>query len=372
MYKYQCALRHKRYTNLLFLRSNMDYSKIRLGNERNEHVTKRLNRLSTWNFFRVLYRDSFGRLLGFNILILLCLAPIFIVMLLGSYNLSALQQTLPTLNNLGFSTGVWTDVADYYSEQAMHSNIQTALFAGVGSLLITLMLSGGLAVIRDAFWTGKLKTVGVFKSMGKGIKANIFYAFVANVIISASVVGIYVFCVWAQNALPLWATIIIAILLSIIALLVGVYLAILCSVSVTYKQSVRENLDDSWRLMWMNVLPNIVNFMLALLPIPLFFIFSGSILQMFYLALVLMFGGMYFPLVWQTHMMKTFALFHPVDTKKKNKQPQHQQPVLAEVSQEVEPIEPATDTVAETATETQVEETAEADEEQPKKKKGKK
>ena len=358
----------------------MDYSKIKLGNERNEHVTKRLNRLSTWNFFRVLYRDSFGRLLGFNILVVLCLVPIFAVLLLGSYKLSVLQQTLPTLNNLGFSTGVWSDVTDYYNKQAMHNNIQTALLAGVGSLLITIMLSGGLAVMRDAFWTGKLKTVGVFKSMGKGIKANIFYAFVSNVIIASSVVGIYVFCVWATNVLPLWATIIIAIVLSIIAMFIGVYLAILCSVSVTYKQSVRENLGDSWRLMWMNILPNIVNFLLALLPIPLYFIFSGSILQMFYLALVLMFGGMYFPLVWQTHMMKTFALFHPVDTKKKNKQPQQQQPVLPEVSQNDEPNEPtadtvddtATDTVSDTASDTQSDETTDTNEEQPKKKKGKK
>ena len=347
----------------------MDYSKIRLGNERNEHVTKRLNRLNTWKFFRVLYRDNLWRLLGFSILIIVCLAPILAVMLLGSYRLSVLQQTLPTLNNFGFSTGLWTDVSDYYKEQAMHSNIQTALLAGVASLLVTIMLSGGLAVMRDAFWTGKLSTVGVFKSLGKGIKANIFYAFVANVIISASVVGIYVFCVWAQTVLPLWATIVIAIVLSIIAMLLSLYLVILCSVSVTYKQTVYENLDDSWRLMWLNVLPNVVNFLIALLPIPLYFVFAGGILQMIYLTLILMFGGMYFPLVWQTHMMRTFALFHPVDTKKKNKQPQQQQPVLPEVSQDVEPqAEPTADATTEPTTEP----TTDADEEQPKKKKGKK
>ena len=323
----------------------MDYSKIRLGNERNEHVEKRLNRLGAWKFFRVLYRDSFGRLLGFNILMILCLAPILAVMILGSFNLSSYEQTLPTLNNLGFSTGVWTGVNDFISQQEMHSNIRTALFAGVSSLLITIILSGGLAVMRDAFWTGKLKTVGVFKSLGKGIKANILYAFISNLIMSGSVIGIYVFCVWGQTVLPMWATIIIAIVLSIIALLVGVYLAILCSVSVTYKQTVLENLDDSWRLMWLNILPNIVNFMLALIPIALYFVFSGSILQMFYLALVLMFGGMYFPLVWQTHMMKTFALFHPVEAKKKNKQPQ-QQPQQLEQQPQAEPqLEPQTEQI---------------------------
>ena len=314
----------------------MDYSKIRLANERNEHVTKRLNRLGAWKFFRVLYRDNLWRVFGFSILMILCLAPIFAVILLGSYNLSAFQQTLPTLNSLGFSTGVWTGVADHYSEQAVHSNIQTALFAGVASLLVTIMLSGGLAVIRDAYWTGKLSTVGVFKSIGKGIKANFLYALVSNVIISASVVGIYIFCVWAQTTLPLWATIIIAIVLSIIAMLISIYLVILCSVTVTYKQSVYENLDDSWRLMWLNILPNIVNFLLALVPIALYFLFMGSILQMIYFTLVLMFGGMYFPLVWQTHMMKTFALFHPVEVKKKNKQQPAAEPAQAQLPQQTD------------------------------------
>ena len=300
-------------------RLNMDYSKIRLENERNEHVTKRLNRLSTWKFFRVLYRENMWRMFGFSFLMLLCLVPLFAMLVLGSINLSSLEQTLPTLNSYGFSTGIWSGVANYYAEQVVHSRIRTALFALSASLLFTITLSGGLAVIRDAFWTGKLSAVGVFKSIWKGIKANIGYAFVSTLLIAAAVFGVYTFCVWGQFALPLWATIIIAIVLSIVAMLLCIYLLILCSVSVTYKQSVRANLDDSWRLMWLNILPNIVHFLVALLHVVLYFVFSSSILQIVYLTIVFMFGGLYFPLVWQTHMMKTFALFHPVEAKKKNK-----------------------------------------------------
>ena len=314
----------------------MDYSKIRLGNERNEHVTKRLNRLSAWKFFRVLYRENIWRLFGFSILMILCLAPIFAMIVVGSFNLSGLEQTLPTLNSFGFSTGVWGGVTDYYNQQAMQSKIQTAILAVVSSLLATIILSGGFAVIRDAFWTGKLSAVGVFKSIWMGIKANIGYAFVSTLLISMSVFGIYVFCLWAQLKLALWATILIAIALAIVAMLVCIYLLILCSVSVTYKQSIYENLDDSWRLMWLNILPNIIHFLASLIPVALYFLFRGNMLQMVFLTLVLMFGGMYFPLVWQTHMMKTFALFHPVDVKKKNKQQAQQQATLAEVSGESE------------------------------------
>ena len=297
----------------------MDYSKIRLENERNEHVTKRLNRLSTWKFFRVLYRENMWRMFGFSFLMLLCLVPLFAMLVLGSINLSNLEQTLPTLNSFGFSTGTWSGVADYYAGQVVHSRIRTALFAVSAALLFTITLSGGLAVIRDAFWTGKLSAVGVLKSMWKGIKANIAYAFVSTLLISAAVFGVYTFCVWGQFALPLWATVIIAIALSIVTMLLCIYLLILCSVSVTYKQSVLANLDDSWRLMWLNILPNIIHFLVALLHVVLYFVFSASVLQIVYLAVVFMFGGLYFPLVWQTHMMKTFALFHPVEAKKKNK-----------------------------------------------------
>ena len=297
----------------------MDYSKIRLGNERSDHVTKRLNRLGIWKFFRVLYRENMWRLYGFSFLMILCLAPIFAMIVFGSMNLSGLQQTLPTLNSFGFSAGVWTDVDGYYKQAAMTSRLQTGLLTASVSILATFILSGGLAVIRDAFWTGKLSTVGVFKSMWKGIKANIAYAFISTLLISAAVYGIYAFAIWGQLSLPIWANVIIVIALSIVVMFLCVYLLIMCSVSVTYKQSIFETLDDSWRLMWLNILPNIVHFLIAIVPVALYFVFRGNVLQMIYMAFVIMFGGLYFPLVWQTHMMKTFALFHPVEVKRKNK-----------------------------------------------------
>lgn len=295
----------------------MNFSKIRLNNERNEHVTKRLNRLNTWNFFKVLYRENIWRLFGFSILMILCLAPIFAVLILNSFNNATLMQSLPQLNSFGFSTGAWEGLTEYYAGELAHNNLIYGLYAVLASLLATLVFSGGFAVIRDAFWTGKLSAVGVFRSIGKGIKANIMYSLVTTVVLAFTVFGLYNFYVWGVTVMPLWLTIVLLVLLCIVAMLLAVYLLILCSVSVTYKQSVYENLDDSWRLMWLNVLPNIIHFIIALIPVGLYFLFRSSMLNTIFLVLILMFGGMYFPLVWQTHMMKTFALFHPVEVKKK-------------------------------------------------------
>ena len=315
----------------------MDYSKIKLENERNSHVTKRLNRLNTWQFFKVIYRENIWRMFGFNFLMVLCLIPIFVVMMLSSLHIMELQQTLPVLNSMGFSTGAWVTLDEYIAARVKDSNVFYGWMTVVSSLLITFILSGGFAVIRDAFWTGKLSTVGVFKSIGKGIKANVLYAFVTTVVIALSVFGIYCLYTWL-SAQILWLAIVLVVLLSIVALFVTAYLLILCSVSVTYKQSVLQNLDDSWRLLWLNVFPNLIHLLLALIPVALYFVFSGGLLQQLYLIILLMFGGLYFPLVWQTHMMKTFALFHPVEVKKKkqSKSTQNDAPA-AEAEQETQP-----------------------------------
>ena len=302
----------------------MDYSKIKLSNERNSHVTKRLNRLNTWQFFKVIYRENIWRMFGFNFLMLVCILPILIVAMLGSINTTSIEQTLPMLNSFGFSTGVWVDLDQYFAAQVHNSNIFYGWMTVVASLLITLILSGGFAVIRDAFWTGKLSTVGVFRSVGKGIKANLFYALVSNVIISLTVFGIYCFYTWLSTQI-LWLAIVLTVVLGIIALLLVTYLLILCSVSVTYKQSVLQNMDDSWRLLWLNIFPNIIHLLLALIPIALYMVFNGGFLQQIFLIVLMMFGGLYFPLVWQTHMMKTFALFHPVELKKKKQAKQSEE-----------------------------------------------
>lgn len=295
----------------------MDFSKIRLNNERNAHVFKRRNRLGAWGFFKVLYRDNIWRLFGFSLLMLLMIAPIFAVNYMGQLATSKIYQTLPIHNILGLSTGAWLGMNEYYSQQVYSTTVAYGFLMASASLLVSVVFSGGFAVIRDAFWTGKLSTVGVFKSLGMGITANFGYAIGSVAIIGFGVYGIAMFYLWLSQTI-LWLAIILTVLLSLLMLLVACYLLILCSVSVTYKQSFAENLDDAWRLLWMNFLPNVLHLIVALLPVLFVFVpSSSSMILMFVMVLFLMFGGIYFPLVWHTHMMKTFALFHPVEVKKK-------------------------------------------------------
>ena len=294
----------------------MNFRKIALENERCGHVTKRLNRLNTWKFFQVLYRENMWRVFGFNILVLLLVAPIFVMMFISTQRVLELQQTLPTIGDQ-FSTGAWVGVDSVFQSQKFQLEVQYGWLMVAVSIVASLILCGCFAVIRDSFWTGKLATVGVLRSFVMGIKASFLYALVSEAIIAFAVFGILTF-INAQIVAP-WLTIVLAVLMCIALLFVVAYLLILCSVAVTYKQSVGANLRDAWLLLWLNIAPNLIHVVFAILPVLLYLLTSGGMLQGLVMAFIMMFGGMYVPLVWQSHMMRTFALFHPVEAKKKGK-----------------------------------------------------
>ncbi|MCM1043795.1 MAG: hypothetical protein NC350_06320 [Corallococcus sp.] len=291
----------------------MANGKIKLENERCEHLTKRLNRLSTWGFFKVLYRNSFLKMFLTNILMLVFCAPMVATMYYGQTRAANLLGTLPYYGTFGQGGGVWFGVADYFTARVAELNHTIAWITALTGILLCFMLSGGFAIIRDAFWTGNIK---VFPCFWRGIKSNLGYAAVSSVIISAMVYGCVEFYWWASAALPLWATIILMILFAVIAFLVTMYLFVLCSITVTYKQSVKQSLADSWHMLWLNILPHIVRMIVFLLPVGIALL-ASSMLQMLVLMFMMLVGFFYFPFVWQTHMMKIFALFHPVPVNKK-------------------------------------------------------
>lgn len=311
----------------------MNYRKIALENERCGHVTKRLNRLNTWKFFQVIYRENMWRVFGFSLLILLLLVPVFVMLIISSVQVNQLQATLPTVGG-SFSTGAWIGVEQVFAQQKLQVQTIYGLYTVAVSLVSSLILCGGFAVIRDAFWTGKLSTVGVLRSFFMGIKASFLYAFVSEVIIALSLFDIIIFANWATGVMANWLVVVCVVLMSILLWFITCYLLILCSVSVTYKQSFSANLRDAWLLMWLNILPNLLHVLFALIPVALYLITMGGMLQSIVMVLIFMFGGMYVPLVWQSHMMRTFALFHPVETKKKNKKSANTQPAQPQVGEE--------------------------------------
>lgn len=286
--------------------------KIILGNERSTHLTKRLNRLSKWQFYQVLNRTGMSKIFLLNFMVLFFCAAIIYLMFSATQQLNAVKATLPLYGSFILGTGMWTDVNAYLATQTLAINQTTLLWGLLGALPLMFVFSGVFAIIRDAFWVG---TLSIFKSFGRGVKANIVYSLIATILLEGMIFGLFQFYWWSISALATWLAILLTVLLAVVAVLVTIYLLILCSVTVTYKQSVKQNLADTWRLMWLNILPNFVNFVIACIPLILYFALSG--LQMIMLMFMLLWGAFWIPFVWQTHMMKTFALFHPVLVNKK-------------------------------------------------------
>lgn len=295
--------------------SALKYNEIKLENERNGHLVKRLNRLSTWKFFSVLYRDQMLKLMLSNILLLVFFVPAVVVIYFNTVAVSNITGILPSYNALGMGSSVWLGVNDFLNQKSLILNNEYHLWLIPALIALAFTLSGGFAIIRDAFWTGKLTT---FKSFWLGMKSSILYSLICTAILSCAYYGIYSLQSFLLNVsqLPTAVSVIFLVLAYLLLFLMGIYSFILIAVATTYKQGVKTNLKDSWLLMWMNPLPNIFKMIISLVPLGLMLIVNlNSTFFSFFLVIMFFIGAFYIVLVWMTHMMKTFALFHPVTKK---------------------------------------------------------
>lgn len=295
-------------------------SKIKLEGERSSHLNKRLNRLSTAKFFGVLYRVNMGRMLLVNFMILLCCVPAYYVYIQAVTAVYNLTVALPTYSAFGASSGMWVDVYSYIGTASASIYQSYLVWFALAVLMLTFVLSGVFGILRDAFWLGNMK---VFSSFGRGVKANIGYAFFSSVVIAGMGYGI-VYAYWfVYPTLATWLGIIMLVAMALAFIFITIFLFILCSVTVTYKQSVGRSIADSWNLFMLNIMPSIFRFCMAMLPIVL--VLVSSTLATLVVVIMLMVGLFYIPFVWQTYMMQVFALFHPVEQIKKSQLKAHTQ-----------------------------------------------
>lgn len=305
-------------TNLKVGNRMVDYKKIKLADERSTHVQKRLNRNGGWKFFKILYRDSAGRIFMLNILMLLFAAPLFLALYFFVWAKTAeLTGSLPVGNFLGMAPSVWLGVGQYQAEQTALINSNGNLWVALAMLLFAFAFSGGFAVIRDSYWTGKLK---VWKPFWKGVASTIGYTLPGTAVLAGAYLGITFFSAAIQPLVANWVFIIIMIAVWVLFALIFMLAYTLFAVASTYKQPVADNFADAWRLVWLNFLPNILRVIVTALPFGLYFLLvkvNGGILTTLLLAAGLMLGMFYIVYVYMVHMMRTFALFHPVEPKQK-------------------------------------------------------
>lgn len=289
-----------------------DKDKIKLNGERSEGIVKYINNLSKWKFFQVLYSNSMFRMMLTNLLMLVFVLPAVYFSLAQVSQISQLGLLVPLTSSIGIGYAPWQQLDSFIISQREIIR-DTFIFWLVPSVtIIALAISGGFAVVRDSFWTGKIR---VLKTFFKGI-ANTFYITIPCMAAIAGIAyGIFYLYLAMTAAMALWLAIIILVIILIIFAIFIMYLFILFGVVTAHKQPILDSLATSWHLLLLNKLPNIINFILAVLPIGLVFLASG-LLTTLILAFYIMFGAFYTAYIWMCHMMKTFALFNPVERKR--------------------------------------------------------
>ena len=127
-----------------------------LENERSQGVEKLVNELTTFKFFKYIYAKSMFKMFGLNLLMCLFLAPLLVVYYNFIMKMSAVTSTMSLNASVGLGFSYWVGATEYY-QTAVNSLKSTFWLLAIPSITATsIAFAGGIAVVRNAFWTGEL------------------------------------------------------------------------------------------------------------------------------------------------------------------------------------------------------------------------
>ena len=317
-------------------------NKIILKNERSGHVKKLVNELGSWGFFKVIYRNDMLKIIGLNLMLLILFAPAIFLGYRYTSQVAQFTARLPVSNAIGFGFAPWFSVAAELARLSGIAMTELLLWMLVASVIVGISVAGGMAVIRDSFWTGRLK---IFKAFGRGILENGLACIVCFVLFVGCINGIYHASV-AMRAIPQWASILIQIVMWLVLAFFMLYMMTFLSVNSSYKQSIGRNMKSAWNILMRYIVSTLFKFVIAAIPVILLIVTFGA--QLFALAIVAMamIGFFYIIFVWQSHMMIIFSIYNPVEKIKivKRKSQQKEQTQQKEQSQQKEQTQTETQT----------------------------
>ena len=292
------------------IKQNPQRDDVVLENERSQGVEKLVNELTTFKFFKYIYAKSMFKMFGLNLLMCLFLIPLIVLYYNFIMEISALNGTISLNASVGLGFSYWSGASEYFAT-ASNTVKSTFWLWSIPAITVTsIAFAGGIAVVRNAFWTGELN---VSKNFYKGIYECGLVAFVGFAIITGAVCGLqHLNFIFVDT--PVVATI-VNIFAWIIIALIGMFVFTLSSVIVTYKQTFAVSVKTTIAIIKKYFLSTLLNFVMSLMPIFVVLLFGTSQLVIIVIVLIAMIGMYYVALVWQTHMMKIFSIYHPVEKK---------------------------------------------------------
>lgn len=280
-------------------------SNICFTGERSERITKIENNTGGWKFFSYIYNASMFRTLGLQFLMLLFFIPAVFVILWQSSQLMGLTSQLPVSNSLGLGISPWFGLDTYLTSNTTQIAQKMYLLLLVAIPVVTIAISGGFAVVRDAYWTGKLRVCTAFF---KGVAQTGLKFLPFTVVFALGLMGTHYLGV-ATQGLPGWVNSIISIVILAVLFVVVLIGFVYVGTSTLYKQSFAEGFKNAVRFTFKKFLSHAVTLVFTLLPLALV-AFSGSMGSLFssmIIILFIMFGMLWISLVWMIHIIRSTA-----------------------------------------------------------------
>lgn len=227
------------------------------------------------------------------------------IIFLASSKILGLSQNLPYSATFGLGIMPWFGLEPYVASNTASIMQNMYLWLLLGIPVVTVGLSGGFAVIRDAYWTGKLR---VFKSFFNGVYQTGLKFLPFVLVFAGGLLGNF-YLNQAISDLADWLSIAINVVvycILIVVLLVGfVYLG----TSTLFKESVGNGLVNAFRFTFKHFFTHLVTFFFMLLPVAVMLFVNSSFIQSMLGILLIMFGMLYVGIIWMIHIIRSTAAY---------------------------------------------------------------
>ena len=261
-----------------------------------------------WSLGMEIMRANFVKLIGFNLFMLLFIAPIAYLILMREATLSQATSLEPFSANLGLGFMPAINITALPEFLQFKADWSWFIYLPLAILWLGVGLSGGMFVMRNLAWGERVR---VYKTFFLGVKRNVLTLLVPSaifgVVLTASMLAYsYTRYIIALNG-SAWYLVLSQILLIIIMIYTGLWYLTAVSMGVTYNSGIFALIKNAL----------IVN--TVLLPLNAFFAAFGGLIfallllgqsfMMLAFLFILMFGVSFFTVVWTVYTQWLFDKF---------------------------------------------------------------
>lgn len=268
------------------------------GRERDEEYARSAPSASRWGLFWNVFRGRFSKMVIVNLLMLLFFIPLAVVIFLRINYGANLTLLYPFSGDVLVGFPAYPNMAAQPSAIALQLNIPFGALMLAGALIASIGISGGMYIIRNMVWT---EGVFVASDFWRGIRANVAPALESTLFCGAIVYGLSVAISYAQYFIAAGtasaALMIFCIVLCCIAIVLVAFVYFwMLSLGTNYDMNFLRLVGTAVAMAFTYFFHNL--FFVALMSLPVLFIFLGSLFQAVGLIVLILFGISYAVLIW--------------------------------------------------------------------------